>query len=112
MSLADTNQIDYGKLLLRSPYSLAYFTNKVDARFADGLDFRPELRRITIPALVLWGKDDPTLPIELADFTFSTLGTTPDRKTKVEFERCGHSPHYEQPTRFVGAMREFMERYR
>lgn len=112
VSLADTNQIDYGKLLLRSPYSLAYFTNKVDARFADGLDFRPELRRITIPALVLWGKDDPTLPIELADFTFNTLGTSPDRKTKVEFERCGHSPHYEQPTRFVGVMREFMERYR
>ncbi|MDX2071368.1 MAG: alpha/beta hydrolase [Haliscomenobacter sp.] len=111
-ALADSNQLDYAKLLLRSPYSLAYFTNKVDARFADGLDFRPELRRINIPALVLWGKDDPTLPIELASFTYNTLGTAPDRKKKVEFEKCGHSPHYEQPTRFVAVMREFVEKWR
>lgn len=112
VALADSNQIDYGKLLLRSPYSLAYFTNRVDARFADGLDFRPELRKITIPALVLWGKDDPTLPVELADFALNTLGTAADRKQKVEFENCGHSPHYEQPTKFVAVMRAFLERWR
>jgi proline iminopeptidase len=111
-ALADTNQIEYAKLLLRSPYSLAYFTNTVDASFADGIDFRPELRQIKIPALILWGKDDPTLPVQLADFAYRSLGTPTAQKSTILFDNCGHSPHFEQPTRFVAAMREFLERYR
>lgn len=111
-ALADSNQIDYAKLLFRSPYSLAYFTNNVQAQFADGLDFRPELRQITIPALVVWGKNDPTLPVELADFALKSLGTSAGQKTKVLIEKCGHSPHYEQPTRFTMVLRAFVEQWK
>jgi proline iminopeptidase len=111
-AFADSNGINYAKLLLRSPYSLAYFTRSIDAKMGDGIDFRPELRNIRVPALVLWGENDPTLPSILADFALKTLGTAPAKKAKVIFPNGGHSPHYEQPTRFVREMRGFVERWK
>jgi pimeloyl-ACP methyl ester carboxylesterase len=111
-ALADTNQINYSKLFLKSPFSLAYFTKKLDVDFANGIDFRPEMRNIRIPSLVLWGADDPTLPLPLADFTYRTLGTEPAKKQKVIFTQCGHSPYYEKPTAFVASVRGFIEKWK
>lgn len=69
-------------------------------------DFRPHLRRIACPTLVVGGAKDPRCPPiftrMLAD------GIRADLLRLEMFDACGHGPHIEEPGRVMALLRSFI----
>ncbi len=66
-------------------------------------DFRPWLAKIKQPVCVLWGKDDPILPIDYA----RKLPELVANVELVELDECGHIPMLEQQSVFHAAASAF-----
>jgi pimeloyl-ACP methyl ester carboxylesterase len=74
------------------------------------LDLTSQMGRITVPSLILWGRHDGILPVELATQAHEALGTPAERKQVVIFEQSAHSPLHEEPEAAVQAIRSFIDR--
>lgn len=108
-------------LLLFSPFSLgAQLANDgivlekllSDDAFYDALRMSSKLSRITIPSLVLWGRHDGAVPVAMAHDAHDNLGTPPEHKFLVIFEKSAHMPPFEEPEAFLTAVTQFIEKYR
>jgi pimeloyl-[acyl-carrier protein] methyl ester esterase len=66
-------------------------------------DFRPALRAISQPTLVVRGAQSHLYGPETAEHIVTAI---PDARG-LTFDRSGHSPHLEQPERFNRALRDF-----
>lgn len=107
-----SNPIPYAKLAFASPFSLSFYTRAIrgdKAGFVNGINFTPELENITIPALLLWGREDGISPLPVGEYTYSRLGTPDKDKELVVLEKTAHSPHYETPEEFYLSVRNFVE---
>jgi pimeloyl-ACP methyl ester carboxylesterase len=62
-----------------------------------------ELRRITVPVSLIWGRRDPLTPLQVGE----TLSGALDWPLHV-VEDAGHLPHIERPDGFVRALRTAM----
>lgn len=63
-----------------------------------------EIKKIEVPSLILWGENDPVIPVEHAyrlnrDIRNSSLVIIPD---------CGHIPHEEKPEKSLKEIVNFM----
>ena len=70
------------------------------------IDYTDKLSEITIPALVLWGRNDMVVPIKFAQDAFDNLGT--NNKELVFFENSGHSPMFNEPDLFAQKVIQFI----
>lgn len=62
------------------------------------------LHLISIPALVIWGREDTMIPINFSDDYVSNL-----KNCKfVVMEECGHRPHVEEPGKLVEIITRFL----
>jgi pimeloyl-ACP methyl ester carboxylesterase len=59
----------------------------------------PELRRIAVPTVLLWGRRDRLLPLPIAQTASVTLGWP-----LHVIDDAGHLPHVEQPEAFLDAL--------
>lgn len=57
-----------------------------------------------VPTLIVWGDDDPIIPVEHAHTTHAAI---PESRLEI-VEGGGHWPHLEDPHRVAEAMREFV----
>ncbi|MEU9668891.1 alpha/beta hydrolase [Streptomyces bobili] len=73
---------------------------------AERPDYRPLLRRVTAPALVVVGSDDEYTPVRDAETLHALL---PDSVLRV-IDGCGHMPNLERPREFNAVLGEFLER--
>jgi pimeloyl-ACP methyl ester carboxylesterase len=95
------------------PAPLAYelLSGVAKPGFIDGLQalyeyrIRDRLPEIGCPTLVVWGADDPIVPLRHA-FEYQEL--IPDARVVV-FRRVGHAPMLEQPGRFNPELLEFLD---
>lgn len=73
--------------------------------------FQParKVSRISVPSLVLWGRQDGILKGE--EFANKFIETLPDAELRW-VEECGHVPHLEKPEETAALIREFLERVR
>ncbi len=69
-------------------------------------DYREELNKITVPSLILYGKESTLYTPETAEYIFNAI---PESK-KVEFENCGHMLVLEDPERFNKVIEEFVQK--
>jgi proline iminopeptidase len=67
-------------------------------------DLRPRLEQLSIPALVVHGRQDP-IPVESSRAVADALGAS-----VVVIEDCGHVPYVEQPQSLFDAVRQFLTR--
>jgi pimeloyl-ACP methyl ester carboxylesterase len=67
-------------------------------------DIRERLGMIEIPTLVLWGFDDMVIPVEAA---LSYHRRIPGSRLEI-FERTGHVPQLERPSRFNAVLDDFL----
>jgi proline iminopeptidase len=74
--------------------------------YSDGLN------NVTIPALIMWGRHDGILPVELAQDAYEALGTDSQQKHIFIFENSAHSPNREEPDLFIKEFKKFIEQYR
>ena len=56
-----------------------------------------------LPVLLVWGADDPIIPVEHARAAHELL----PHSTLAVFEGVHHFPHVEAPQRFVAALQDF-----
>lgn len=91
--------------LLNNPYMLS--NNKLDF---ENLNLVPEINKITIPSLILWGKHDGIVPVALAFETYDNIGSY-DKHIYI-FENSAHNPPFEEPELFVERVREFIGKYK
>lgn len=65
-------------------------------------DILPDLQQVTIPALVVHGRQDP-IPLESSEAAAGALGAE-----LVVLEGSGHVPYVEQPEALWSAIRSFL----
>ncbi|MCL5127794.1 alpha/beta fold hydrolase [Algibacter sp. L4_22] len=70
------------------------------------VDYTNQLQEITIPSLVLWGKNDMVVPIKFAQDAYDNLGSS--SKKLVIFENSGHSPMLNEPDLFAEEVIQFI----
>jgi len=63
-----------------------------------------KLNTITVPTLILWGKEDGVIPIKAAELLDQAL---PDSKLEV-IDQCGHIPQEEKPAETIASIFKFM----
>lgn len=100
---------------LSEPDSLARYDPTTDqayrnstAKTLEQFDFRGIGRRygaISQPTLVLWGMDDPVIPVTVGD---SLAGMIPCRQV-VRLERTLHRPQFERPDTVVAVIQRFLD---
>lgn len=57
-----------------------------------------------LPTLIIWGDQDPIVPIEHGHAAHAAIAGS-----RLEILKgCGHSPHVEEPRRFVGVLDDFL----
>lgn len=67
--------------------------------------FIQKIRHITIPTLILWGQNDPVIPVDHAEkFYEDIIGS----KLKI-IPSCGHVPPEEKPLETARIIREFLD---
>ena len=84
-----------------------------EALFEQGLlDFSvaEQLGRVQIPSLILWGRQDLVVPVQLGYQALEKLGS-PDKQLVV-YPSSGHSPMVNEPKPFVNDVIAFIERLR
>lgn len=69
-----------------------------------------QLPQIQIPSLILWGRYDLVVPVELGIQAFNLIGTT--QKELVIYEQSGHSPMVTEPDAFAQDIITFINTYR
>jgi pimeloyl-ACP methyl ester carboxylesterase len=62
------------------------------------------VKKITAPTLVLWGRNDPVIPVHVAD----ELAKDIPKARKVVLDGCGHRPQVECSAAFNQAVRAFL----
>jgi 4,5:9,10-diseco-3-hydroxy-5,9,17-trioxoandrosta-1(10),2-diene-4-oate hydrolase len=83
---------------------LAKYTNLFGIRRRYVAESREKLAAITAPALIIWGEDDPVLPVHHAGAGQSAL-----RNAKLHvLKDCGHLPQLEYATRFNELVLDFL----
>lgn len=83
--------------------------NKFDMKNSD---YSPEMYKITIPSMILWGRHDGTLPVDLAQNAYDSLGTDPADKSVYIFEKSAHCASFEEPGLWVQQIKTFVEKYK
>jgi proline iminopeptidase len=70
---------------------------------APGMDLRPALHRLSLPALVIAGRQDPVDPGMQYEIHLAL-----EKSRLVILERCGHFAWLEQPEALYAAIRQFL----
>ena len=71
------------------------------------MDFRDALSKVTCPALIMVGEDDPITPPEFSDVIAAGLGS--EEIQFLKFEKCGHGVVGDKPDEALGALRRFVQ---
>jgi pimeloyl-ACP methyl ester carboxylesterase len=58
-----------------------------------------------IPSLIVWGRRDPLIPATHGEFAHAEM---PGSRLEI-FEEAGHFPHLDDPIRFAGILRDFLD---
>jgi proline iminopeptidase len=102
--------------LFASPTNIpAEFTNynHVIKKFIiSDIDLTPEMKKITLPSIIYWGKNDGVIPYPMASQALQALGTPDENKSIVTLPTSAHFSFYEEPGLFDETMRGFIEKYK
>jgi pimeloyl-ACP methyl ester carboxylesterase len=94
------------------PFGLTYFGNQayVDHNLdADAINLHPEMANITLPSLLIWGREDLVVPLGVGEASFAALGTPSDQKTLLVLDETAHTIPNEAPEESLAAMQVFIE---
>ncbi len=75
-------------------------------------DYTPVMYKITIPSLILSGRYDGILTVDLVPYAINALGTPAQDKYSFIFENSAHNPFDEEPELFYDKVEEFIETYK
>jgi pimeloyl-ACP methyl ester carboxylesterase len=76
------------------------------------LDITSSMSAITLPTLVMFGKEDGQVPPAVGKEAFDALGTAADRKELVLVDKAAHAIYLDSPDVFADSIRTFIEKNR
>ncbi len=65
----------------------------------------PSLQKISVPTLIIWGKNDPVIPIKYADEFVSGIKDC----RFYTMDDCGHTPYVDEPQKFTKLVLDFLK---
>ena len=68
-----------------------------------------ELGDVQAPTLVIWGENDPLMPVSVGE---TGVAEVPNAEPLVVIERAGHSPMEEQPEKVLKSLLPFLSQFR
>jgi len=71
-----------------------------------------KMGNITLPSLILWGRHDGILPVELAQDAYDRISTPEADKSIIIFEQTAHSPMFEETYDFNKVVKNFIDTYK
>ena len=63
-----------------------------------------KLENISSPTLIIWGSDDPVIPVNFANDFVSSINNC----KLYEMSKCGHTPYVQEPELFASHVLEFL----
>jgi 2-hydroxy-6-oxonona-2,4-dienedioate hydrolase len=82
---------------------MAFMSSLLGLKNADMINHR--LGNISASALVIWGENDPVIPIKYANDFVTSLKDC----QYIEMQNCGHTPYVEDPKRFADNVLDFLD---
>lgn len=92
--------------------TLINYNNVIKNFIISDIDLTPEMKNITLPTLIIWGKFDGIIPFPMASQALNSLGTVSSQKSIAQLPNSSHVGYYEEPELFVAAVRQFIEAYK
>ena len=92
--------------MVRRPEHLSNFLASLKLSGGTRADFSSRLSTIRSPSLIVWGRDDRFVPLDLG---MRMLWGIPDAQMHV-FSQCGHWAQWEHADRFNGLVLDFLTR--
>ncbi|MEX0980654.1 MAG: alpha/beta hydrolase [Bacteroidales bacterium] len=86
------------------------FNQPVNVALADDYSLSARLPEITLPALLIYGKYDVSVPPVIGQDAYERLGSA--EKELLLFEHSIHHPHDTEPDRFAEEVVQFVEKHR
>lgn len=71
------------------------------------MDFRDALAKVSCPALIMVGEDDPITPPEFSDVIAAGLGSK--QQEFLKFQNCGHGVVADKPEEALSALRRLVQ---
>jgi proline iminopeptidase len=90
--------------------TLTNYRHVINKFIISDIDLTSQMKNITIPSLVVWGKKDGVIPYPMSSQAMNALGATD--KISLTLDDSGHFGYYEQPEEFTKGVRLFVERVR
>ena len=63
-----------------------------------------KLKNISSPTLIVWGSEDPVIPIKFANDFVTHIGNS----ELCEIRDCGHTPYVQKPELFASQVLKFL----
>ncbi len=92
---------------IKQPGGVSALISTIEQIFTnDTKDFHRLLKEIRIPVLIIWGKEDPIIPLSVSErFKEDIL-----HAEWLIIPECGHNPHEERPSEVIQGIKQFIER--
>lgn len=94
---------DFVKRMKLPNAKMAFMSTLLGLKNADIIT--TSLKKISIPTLIIWGEDDPVIPIKYADDFVSSVQDC----IFYMMDNCGHTPYVDDPGRFSKLVLDFIE---
>lgn len=65
-----------------------------------------QYNQITVPTLIVWGRNDEVVPLEIGNRLHEAIANS----ELTIIDRCGHIPHEEKPAETIEVVRSFLQR--
>ncbi len=99
--------IDVYMGFLKQPGGVPALITTIEQIFAnDTEDFHRLLKTIRIPVLIIWGREDPIIPLSVGE----KLKEDIPHANWLIIPECGHNPHEERPSEVIQGIKQFIER--
>ncbi|HEX5168885.1 MAG TPA: alpha/beta fold hydrolase, partial [Cyclobacteriaceae bacterium] len=76
------------------------------------IDLTPQMRFITLPSLIVWGKHDGVEPYPMALQALKSLGTMDSNKSILTLNNSAHFGYYEEPEVFSQGIKSFIDKFK
>jgi proline iminopeptidase len=76
------------------------------------IDLTSEMKKITLPSLIIWGQYDGVIPLPMAQHAYNSLGTPTDQKSILILPNAAHYSFYEVPDLCAQGITNFIEKYK
>lgn len=102
--------------LFRSPADVAAaltnYNHVIKNFIISDIDLTADMKKITLPAMIVWGQQDGVIPYPMAQQAYNSIGTAEAEKSIFTLPNSAHYGYFEEHELFVEGVTSFIEKYK